>query len=78
MCLGMRVSVRVHVWRGHEFCGRLALSAGIFKAKQTDRLTDRQTSRHVLLPVAFDVDLSLRFASPFCLFVFAILDHSIM
>lgn len=65
MCLCECVSVCMHVWRGHEFCGRLALSAGIFKAKQTDRLTDRQTHRHVLLPEAFDVDLSLCFSSLF-------------
>lgn len=55
MRLCVSVSVCLHVWRGHEFCGRLALSAGIFKAKQTDR----QKSSHVLFSVAFDVDLSL-------------------
>lgn len=82
------MSVCLHIWRGQEFCGRLALSAGIFKATQTDRLTGRQTSRHVLFPVAFDVDLALCFFSLFpfyllSLFIYfivfgSILEHNIM
>ena len=82
--LCVRASVCMHVRRGHEFCGRLALSAGIFKAKQTDRQTgrqtDRQTSRHVVLPVAFEADLSpcFFFFFLFFCFVFLSLFYSIM
>lgn len=73
MCSHVRASVCMHIQRGHQFCGRLALRDGIFKAKQTDRQTDRQAGRHVLFPVASHVDVSPLLIT-FLPFVFAILD----